>query len=369
MRIPIYTLLLISCQMMIIMSSGAQNRSSITVTAYYFGGPESVDSVAAEKLTHIIFSFCHLKGNTLQIDNSRDAATITNLVLLKKRNPSLKVLLSLGGWGGCASCSEVFSSAKGRKEFATSVLALNQFFKSDGIDLDWEYPAIEGFPGHSFKPEDKDNFTALVQELRQTLGTTYEISFAAGGFQKYISTSVDWKAVIPLVDRVNLMTYDLVNGFSTSTGHHTALYSSPEQIESADNTVKQLIKLGIPPNKMVIGAAFYGRMWEMVPDTRHGLYQPGKFKQGMNYKEFNVALSKESGFVTYWDDVAKAPYAYHTGEKLFITYDDKRSVNLKTRYVVDKHLNGIMFWEVTNDAATDGLLDAIFDVKLKYKTK
>ena len=89
--------------------SSAQSSNNFTVTAYYFGGPERVDSIAAEKLTHIIFSFCHLKGNTLQVDNSRDAATITNLVALKKRNPSLKVLLSLGGWGAiCLAVKQVF---------------------------------------------------------------------------------------------------------------------------------------------------------------------------------------------------------------------------------------------------------------------
>jgi len=84
--------------------SFAQSSNKFTVTAYYFGGPERVDSIAPEKLTHIIFSFCHLKGNTLQVDNSRDAATITNLVALKKRNPSLKVLLYLSRWGRSEPC-------------------------------------------------------------------------------------------------------------------------------------------------------------------------------------------------------------------------------------------------------------------------
>ena len=322
-----------------------------------------MDSVAAEKLTHIIFSFCHLKGNTLQVDDSRNASTIAALVGLKKRNPSLKVLLSLGGWGGCAPCSDVFSTAKGRKEFSQSVLQLNQFFKSDGIDLDWEYPVVEGYPGHKYTPADKQNFTELVRELRRTLGTQYEISFAAGGFQKFLDESIFWKDVITEVDRVNLMTYDLVNGYSTITGHHTPLYSSPDQKESTDNAVKYLIKLGIPANKLVIGSAFYGRMWENVPPARNGLYQSGKFKTGINYNKFKTELSAEKGFVSYWDDVAKAPYAYNASSKLFITYDDKRSMQIKAKYVADNHLNGIMFWEITSDTYKDGLLDAIDRVR------
>jgi len=347
----------------------AQVPNKFTVTAYFFGGPQQVDSVAVEKLTHIIFSFCHLKGNVLQVDNSKDAATVANLVALKKRNPYLKVLLSLGGWGGCETCSDVFSTDKGRKDFSQSVLQLNQFFKTDGIDIDWEYPVVEGFPGHHFGPSDKANFTALIHELRKTLGSTYEISFAAGGFQKFLDEAVDWKAVVGDVDRINLMTYDLVNGNSIITGHHTPLFSTADQKESTDNAVKYLIKVGVPANKLVIGAGFYGRMWENVSAERNGLYQSGKFKRGVNFNRFATELSAANGWKSYWDDIAKAPYSYNASQKLFITYDDRRSMELKTKYVGDKKLNGIMFWEITNDTFSNGLLDSIDKVKRTYRPK
>jgi chitinase len=349
--------------------SAAQSTKKLNVIGYYFGPPEKVDSIAAEKLTHIIFSFCHLKGNTLQVDDSKDATTITNLVSLKKRNPKLKVLLSLGGWGGCETCSDVFATGEGRSAFAKSVLALNQFFGTDGIDLDWEYPTIEGYPGHRYQPSDKQNFTALVKELRSTLGSNYEISFAAGGFQKFLDESVEWKEVMAVVDRVNLMTYDLVNGYSTITGHHTALYSAPGQPESTDNAVQYLKRLGISADKVVIGAAFYGRMWENVPAESNGLYQSGKFKRGLNYKRFDATITPAQGFQKYWDDQVKAPYAYNSSEQLFITYDDQKSIALKTKYALDQGLNGIMFWELTNDATHDGLLEAIDATRQKNKAK
>jgi chitinase len=346
----------------------AQQPGKLNVIAYYSAGPEKVDNLPAEKLSHIIFSFCHLTGNKLTVDSKRDSTTIQKLVNLKKRNANLKVILSLGGWSGCPSCSDVFSTDAGRKEFAQSVLKLNQYFKSDGIDLDWEYPTIEGYPGHRFVPEDKQNFTALVRDLRKTLGTKYEVSFAAGGFQKFLDESVEWKEVMKEVDRVNLMTYDLVNGYSTVTGHHTALYSTPQLRESTDNAVQYLIKLGIPANKLVIGGAFYGRMWEGVASTNNGLYQSGKFKAGIDFKNFDQEISEQKGFVKYWDDVAKAPYSYNAAEKLFITYDDKRSLALKTKYAIDHKLDGIMFWELSLDTDKDGLLDAIIQT-IQTETK
>jgi chitinase len=66
-----------------------------------------------------------------------------------------------------------------------------------------------------------------------------------------------------------------------------------------------------------------------------------------------------NGFNYYWDDVAKAPYLYNRSQKLFVTYDDKRSVQTKTQYVIDKKLSGIMFWQLMGDTFKDGLLDAI----------
>src|SRR5687768_7426830 len=117
-------------------------QTPFTVTAYFAGDINQISKYDPQKLTHIIFSFCHLKGNRLSVDNKADTLRIQQLVELKKRNPSLKVLLSLGGWGGCSTCSDVFSSNDGRKAFASSVKELNNYFDTDGIDLDWEYPAI-----------------------------------------------------------------------------------------------------------------------------------------------------------------------------------------------------------------------------------
>src|SRR3954451_6759816 len=116
--VAIFSLLLFSA------NTFAQTKNKISVIAYYAGDAKSVDEYPIEKLTHIIFSFCHLKGNELSVDSENDAETIRHLVSLKKRNTSLKVILSLGGWGGCKTCSEVFSTNEGRKEFAQSTKEL-----------------------------------------------------------------------------------------------------------------------------------------------------------------------------------------------------------------------------------------------------
>lgn len=341
---------------------------SLKVIAYYSGSADKVSDYEVEQLTHIIYCFSHLKGNQLDIDNANGDATIRQLVQLKERNPSLKVLLSLGGWGGCKTCSEIFSSHKNRVEFSKSVKRLLQKYHADGIDLDWEYPAIEGFPGHAFKPSDKQNFTQLIKQLRHSLGQQYEISFAAGGIKPYMDSSIEWKKVMPLVNNVNLMSYDLVNGYSLVTGHHTPLYSTPQNMLSVDWGVTQLLNFGVPKEKIVIGAAFYGRVWENVPDSNNGLYQSGKFKTSESIQKIDDLL-KTDEYAYHWDTTAQAPYIYNASEKLFITYDNKKSVEKKTRYALDKGLGGIMFWELGLDYYKDGLLETIYNTKENYPGK
>lgn len=335
---------------------GVENFS---VIGYYAGDAEHVKNYPVDYLTHIIYSFCHLKEGLLHVDNQQDSNTIRTIIALKKRNPALKVLLSLGGWGGCAPCSPVFSTAGGRQKFAISTKNLLEYFGADGIDLDWEYPAISGYPGHPFMPADKHNFTLLIQTLRKTLGKNAEISFAAGGLSNFLDSSVEWESVAPLVDKINLMTYDLVNGFSTVTGHHTPLYSTPQQQASTDFAIHYLDSVGVPRNKLVIGAAFYARVFDVYKNLQLGLYQPGKFDHGISYKNLDTTVLKDQGFVYYWDTVAAAPYMYSVAKKQMISFDDAHSIYLKTKYAQDKQLNGIMFWQLADDKTRDGLLSVI----------
>jgi chitinase len=148
----------------------------MVIIAYYMGDGADIANYKTDQLTHIIFSFLHLKGNSLAVDNANDSLAITRLVALKKTNPKLKIIISLGGWGGCKTCSAVFNTESGRKQFAQSVLQLFKDYNVDGLDLDWEYPSLESVAGHQYIPEDKQNFTYLVKTLRETVGPGYELS-------------------------------------------------------------------------------------------------------------------------------------------------------------------------------------------------
>jgi chitinase len=344
----------------------SQAPNKLKVVSYYSGSGAVLDSFNVNQMTDIIFCFGHLDGNKFKLRRAADTATIKKMVSLKAKNPDLKVLISLGGWGGCETCSDVFSSAAGRKEFAQSIKSLYNYFHIDGLDLDWEYPGISGYPGHKHKPEDKQNFTALVKEVRK-LGHKYQLTFAAGGSQRYLDSAIEWKKVMKKVDYCNIMSYDLSGGGKAN--HHTPLLSSPNQPRSADFMVKSLIAMGIPARKLIIGGAFYGKIFEGVENVNNGLFQPGKLKSAggsVNYKAIPTTLTAAAGWEYHWDEASKAPYMYNPTLKQFYTYDDKRSIAEKTKYVIDNKLGGIMFWQLGGDTYKNGLLNEINTVKQTY---
>ena len=360
---PTYFIILLTLIFNYQLRSFAQKPSGMRVVGYYCGNTIPVDSFEVEKLTHIIFSFGGLRGNQFYIHSAIDSATIKRMVQLKSQNPDLKVMLSIGGWGGCKNCSDVFSTEAGRKEFAQSVKNVSDYFHTDGIDLDWEYPAIKGFPGYKYSPSDRENFTELVKEIRKVNSAPFEISFAAGGFTTYIDSSIAWKKIIQYTDFINLMSYDLVHGFSRISGHHTPLYSTPQQKESADHAVQMLLKRGVPAEKIVIGSGFYCRLFQIEKGSKVDLYQPCKFIYSFPSKYYSDSLTVENGFVKYWDDVAKAPYAINEKRRIVATYDDERSLALKTKYVAENKLGGMMFWQLYDDKFHNGLLETIFENK------
>ena len=329
------------------------NDAQPLVIAYYAGDAAAIQSYDLHGVDQIIYSFMHLKGNRLTIDNEADSLALGALINQKIKYPQLKVLVSLGGWGGCETCSSVFSTAEGRAEFVKSCVEVIDFYGADGIDLDWEYPAIAGYPGHEFQPADRENFTALVQSLRQAMGEDLVLSFAAGASNNFIENSIEWDKVMPEVDHVNIMTYDFYGAGSSMTGHHTALGSNTFEKRSAVQTIEELYKKGVKPEQIVLGAAFYVKTFKNIDPSNNGLFQPAEWNRSYSQPEFETIKSE---FDFYWDEAAQSPYAYSADNHIFATFDDHRSIESKVSYVLNQNLKGIMFWQLMNDHKKDGLL-------------
>ena len=364
----------------------AQNKP--VVMAYYV--PErdyKPEQIPVEKLSHIIFSFTNVIDGEMKFRNPDDAGPkLQQLVAQKQRNPELKVMIACGGWGA-GGFSDMAVSPESREKFAQSVYEFVQKYQLDGLDMDWEYPGIPA-AGTKARPEDKENFTAIMKRLRQVLDSTgrdQTLTFASAGWKRYYD-NIETLEVMKYASYMNIMTYDQVSGVSIYTGHHTPLgYVSNQEIgdhpfkrnldslyaagryqdpdpRSAEKIVKFLIDMGVDPSQLVIGGAFYGRAWKGVPPVNNGLYQlSGGIHIGWSaYHQIRKEFETNPDYVRHWDEKVKAAYMYNAKDSIMISYDDTVSLRMKTEFAIEKGLGGIMFWELGNDTKEpNGLLDAI----------
>ena len=362
----------------------------VNVMAYYYTRWDNFKpgTLPYDKLTHIIYSFTEVIDGEMKFPEDTLDLMLKALVKQKRKHKHLKVMIACGGWAGSGGFSEMARTAEGRKKFVGSVVKFIKEYKLDGLDIDWEYPGMPGI-GNPFIPEDRENFTALMCELREGLNSICEhqvLTFAAAGWEEFF-THVELDKVMQCLNYINVMSYDLAGGGDPFTSHHTNLGwvrmediqgtpAAAKMIEEGDSTkpfstekiVSFLIDKGVKPSQIVIGSNFSGRAWQGVPPVNNGLYQlnRGRWRGRGGYARIREEMEDKKGFIRYWDPVAKAPYLYNEKDSVFITYDDTMSVRLKTKYAAELGLGGIMFWQLGSDAPEDGLVDAIYAEKMRH---
>jgi chitinase len=334
--------------------------SAEAVVAYVFPqnnllGPGDVDG---KSLTRINYAFANIQDGRIVTGFSQDAANFKVLESLKEQNKSLTVLVSVGGWLWSGGFSDACLTAASRATFADSVMDFLRKYNLDGLDIDWEYPGMPG-AGHTFRSEDKQNFTLLLRELRSRFNAetakTHKrlyLTMAAGSSDDFIAHTEMDKAQAYL-DTVNLMAYDYYEASSDDiTGNHAPLFTDPADPKkvSANTSVLAFEKAGVPAEKIVLGMPFYGRTWGDVMDQNHGLFQPGKDIPN-TYGSYSAIASTmlDKGYTRYWDAKSSVPFLYNAEKHIFVSYEDPESAAAKCAYVKAHHLGGVMFWDYESD--------------------
>jgi chitinase len=299
------------------------------------------------------------------------------LLKLKQKHPHLKVLMSIGGW----TWSTWFSNAalpENRAAFVASCLDL--FLKGnlpvldggsggpgsalgvfDGIDLDWEWPAWPGEPGNVVRPEDKQNFTALLAEFRKqldALGRTnrkhYELSAFLPANAQAIDAGFEVPKVFRLLDFATVQGYDLHGPWENVTNQQSAI-RSPD--DSLTQVVSDWRRRGAPASKIVVGIPYYGHGWTGVQGGGDGYLKPaagpapGLWAAGS--EDFKVLRAKKDQFTLHrsWRD----GHAWLFDGTTMWNYDDEYVVFQKALWIRLQGLGGTMVWSLDGDTS-DGLL-------------
>ena len=359
-------------------NSVAPVQSEYKKVGYYTGWSTysnfQVSNIDASKLSHLNYAFANISadGKIALGDSGVDVekpfpgdradqpykGNFYQLTKLKEQYPHLKTLISVGGWTWSERFSDVALTEQSRTIFADSLLEFILKYGFDGVDLDWEYPVGGGEADNINRPEDKQNYTLLLQKIRETFdaqstkdGKKYLLTIASGAGKWHVD-NMELNLIQQYVDYIQLMTYDIHGSWEPLTGLNAPLYRDPDSgfnFEwSVQDAVQTYINNGVPANKIVMGVPFYGRVYNQVNNVNSGLYQ--SFTGGgsaKSYAELEANYINKNGFIRYWEPNSKVPWLFNGSQ--FISYDDVESMGYKTSFIKLMGLGGAMMWELSQD--------------------
>ncbi|XP_059168600.1 acidic mammalian chitinase-like [Physella acuta] len=329
--------------------------------------PENVDPTLC---THLIYAFAKPDNATIHPFEWNDDSTewskgmYERAIDLKQRNPTLKVLLAVGGYN---MASEPFTSFVGdpalRAKFVDNSITFLRSRKFDGLDMDWEYPGQRGSP-----PADKNNLLFLMQELwlayrDEALRTGQPRLLLTGALpagKENIDAGYNIPELVPYIDFINVMTYDFHGSWENHTGINSPLFAHPTDLDEDAylnmHWVSQYyVSLGAPRHKLNIGVGLYGRSFRLVDPAVSGIRAP--IVEGGEAGLY----TRESGFLSYYEicdminkgaqvyDVPSQRNKYLVKGDFWVGYDDVPSITEKACYIKQQGFGGIMFWAVDLD--------------------
>ncbi|CAN7937357.1 unnamed protein product, partial [Ixodes hexagonus] len=297
-------------------------------------GKFSVEEIDPSPCTHLIYAYAKLEnGSIAPFDPHLDTQThgiYRKFNALKRTKPSLKTLISIGGWNeGSRSFSKMASKDQERRTFANSVVAFLDQHGFDGVDIDWRSPTErEG------SPDDRTNFVLLLQVRIACDFDDCSIIFLISRTKACFATPGHRPATHRRVATPPLR---------TSGPEHLTLHrprssrgvrgeASPKYESSVDTWISK----GADVSKLVLGMQLYGRTFTLARSDDNGLMAPalgpGRLgpitKEGgsLGYNEICSLISSPGWKMTRNPNV-NAPFAVNGDQ--WIGYEDAESLRAK----------------------------------------
>lgn len=307
--------------------------------------------------THVIYSFANVTNNKIDIWEWNDEMMYEHLNGLKKRNPNLKTLLSVGGSSfSYQRFFELASNPENRQTFVRSVPPFLRLHGFDGLDISWVQP----------QRKDRQPLATLIKELKEEFSREAGsepnqqqllLSAALSAGKVAITSGYDIPQIAPHLDFISLLTYDFHGSWEKVTGHHSPISrvqkdSRSDRFSNADYALSYVLRLGAPAHKLLMGIPTYGKSFTLTSSNSEvGAPVSGSGEAG--------PFTKEPGMLAYYEICGflrgatvhridqQVPYA--TKGNQWVGYDDQESVQKKVQYLKVKKLGGASVWALDLD--------------------
>ena len=333
------------------------------------------------------------KGKKVELDPSLPYKGHFNVLqTMKKSYPDVDLLISVGGWAGSRGFYTMLDTDAGINTFADSCVDFIRQYGFDGVDIDFEYPSATSQSGN---PDDFDlseprrsklneRYNILIKTLREKIdeaakadGKDYLLT-AAVTASPWVLGGVSDNSYAKYLDFLSVMSYDYHGGWNEYVEHLAGIYPNAEDRETVSQIMPTLCmdwayryyRGVLPSEKILMGIPYYTRGWENVQGGTNGLHGTSKTPASGKYNIWGDDLDgdgnlepaganplwhvlnlmeNDPNLKVYWDDVSKVPYVWQNNEKVFLSFENEKSIDARLDYIKDKNLGGALIWVMNGD--------------------
>ncbi|KAK0579129.1 hypothetical protein LWI29_021523 [Acer saccharum] len=322
--------------------------------AYYWHEQKEfpISNINSSLFTHLICGFANIDPTSYELSFSQSDrkhfSTFTETV--KKKNPSVTTLLSVGKNAYDSTLSSMVSNSSSRTSFIDSSIEEARHYGFQGLDFWWDFPTTS---------EDMDNIDLLFKQWRQAITveatnstkTKLILTAMVNYFPKVGPQNYPVDSIQKYLDWVHVRhgAYFLPNYWTNFTATPTALYNPNSTVNSTDYGIRLWIDAGLSPKKMVLTLPYYGYAWTLKNPNENGIGAPANGQaqaSGLTYKEIKNYIDLHKAKVTF-----DATYVvnYLTMGTSWIAFDDVEAIQSKVSYAKEKGLLGYYVWQVSYD--------------------
>ncbi|GJN82455.1 hypothetical protein PLIIFM63780_005995 [Purpureocillium lilacinum] len=337
-------------------------RPSAGVNAVYYPSwraykDKTPGTLDAASITHVFYAFVGVSedGTLRLLDEWADLQKPTDgqqgclaaLAELKRKNPHIKTLVSVGGASASAEFPALAAREKSRHTFANQIREFCDRHSLDGVDVDWEHPKSHDEGRH---------FVKLLHSIRRTLPSPQYLVTTALPVGEYCLRNIDLADASRHLDFLNLMAYDFTGPWTKVCGHHAQLRADrggsgsaaghhPDLTASGAQGVEYVLSRRFPAHKILLGIPVYARFF------------PAASQQGQRFDSGAAGETDYCDLPEGWiarahvDERKGTASLFDGGEggKGFVSFDVPKTVAAKARYARDVGLGGVFYWNGAGD--------------------
>ncbi|GAY69258.1 hypothetical protein CUMW_270520 [Citrus unshiu] len=334
-------------------------RAQTLIRAGYWDSSDEffISDVNSALFTHLMCGFADVNSTSYELSLSpSDEKQFSNFTdTVKKKNPSITTLLSIGGGKNpnYSTYSSMASNPSSRKSFIDSSIKIARLYGFQGLDLSWCW-ANTSWDNYNIGILFKEWRAAVALEARNNSSQSQLILTARVAYSPYSTIGAyPIDSIRQYLNWVHLIAAEYSSPMWTNhTSAPAALYD-PNSVLNTEYGITAWTDEGLSADKLVLRLPFYGHAWTLVKPEDNGIgaaatgpalsnYGLVTYKGIKNYiKSYgpNVPVMYNSTYVMNYCSIGK----------IWFGFDDVEAVRVKVAYAKEKKLRGYFVWKVAFD--------------------